>query len=153
MNIYIYIYTILYKNSQVSKSQQLPLRKLSRKQLAQGLLLTQGTCARNSRKLTRKQLAQANLPYVCMSECTFASVYVYTYVRIYVYMHIHISSRELAQDSRKARASKSCVCVFVRTSASRQVCTYVHMYKCTYVHTYVHTYIRTYQHLYIYKLA
>ena len=42
--------------SQVSKSQKLPLRKLSRKQLAQGQLLAQGTCARNSRKGSRKQI-------------------------------------------------------------------------------------------------
>ena len=66
--------------TQVSKNQKLSMRKLSRKHLAQGQLLAQGTCARNSRKLTRNQLAQANLRYVCMSECTYAIVYVYTNV-------------------------------------------------------------------------
>ena len=34
------------------------MRKHSRKQLAQGQLLAQGTCARNSRKGSRKQSAQ-----------------------------------------------------------------------------------------------
>ena len=67
---------------------------------------------------TRARLAQANracayvsvhlrlgkCTYVQMSEGTYVRMYVYTYVRINNYTYI--TSRERAQGSRKARASK-----------------------------------------------
>ena len=72
---------------------------------------------------------------------------VYPYTRICAYTYI--SLREFAQGSRKARASKSCVCICVRTSASRQICTYVQMSECTYVRMYVYTYVRINNYTYI----